>query len=112
MGAVAAAYSDAVMLTNDNPRSEDPAMILQQIQQGIPPQTAYRVQPNRAQAIQQVIEQAHAQDVVLLAGKGHEAYQEIAGVRAPFLDSEHAQQALQNWVAAEANQAHTQQVLI
>lgn len=112
MGAVAAAYSDAVMLTNDNPRSEDPAMILQQIQQGIPPQTAYRVQPNRAQAIQQVIEQAHAQDIVLLAGKGHEAYQEIAGVRAPFLDSEHAQQALQNWVAAQANQARTQQVLI
>ena len=112
MGAVAAVYSDAVMLTNDNPRSEDPATILQHIQQGIPSETVYQVQPNRAQAIQQVIEQAQAQDVILLAGKGHETYQEIAGVRSPFMDSEHAQQALKNWVAAQTNHTRMQQVLI
>ena len=56
---------------------------------------AHDVQPDRALAIRQVLGSADARDVVLLAGKGHEAWQEAAGVRTPFSDAEHARRALE-----------------
>ena len=91
MGAVATRLADRVVLTSDNPRSEAAAAILAQIQLGAP---AADVLPDRAEAIRQTIAAAHPADVVLIAGKGHESYQEIAGVRRPFSDVAEARAAL------------------
>jgi UDP-N-acetylmuramoyl-L-alanyl-D-glutamate--2,6-diaminopimelate ligase len=92
MGAVAEALADRVVLTSDNPRGEDPSAIIDAIRGGMrrPPQ----VQADRARAIAEVIAVADAKDVVLLAGKGHEPYQEIAGVRLAFSDVDAAKSAL------------------
>ena len=92
MGAVAEALADRVVLTSDNPRGEDPYAIIDAIRGGMrrPPQ----VQADRARAIAEVVAVADAKDVVLLAGKGHEPYQEIAGVRQPFSDLDAAKSAL------------------
>lgn len=93
MGAIAEALADAVVLTSDNPRSEDPSLIIAAIQAGM--RTApVVVEPDRAAAIAMAIAAADARDVVLIAGKGHEPYQEIAGTRVPFSDSDHARAAL------------------
>ncbi len=93
MGGVAAALADAVVLTSDNPRNEDPAEIIADILAGMPPgQTAI---VDRAEAIQRAIALASPQDVVLIAGKGHEDYQEIHGVRQPFSDLAIARAALE-----------------
>jgi UDP-N-acetylmuramyl-tripeptide synthetase len=94
MGAIAAARADQVVLTSDNPRHEAPEAILSQIRAGMPPDAAVTVIVDRAQAITQTIQQATADDVVLVAGKGHEDYQDVAGVRRPFLDAAVAEQAL------------------
>ena len=91
MGAVAAQFADRVVLTSDNPRSEDAGAIIGQIRVGAP--TA-EVNPDRAEAIAQAIASAHPADVLLIAGKGHESYQEIAGVRRPFSDVAVANAAL------------------
>jgi UDP-N-acetylmuramoyl-L-alanyl-D-glutamate--2,6-diaminopimelate ligase len=99
MGAVATRLADRVVLTSDNPRSEAAAAILAQIQLGAP---AADVLPDRAEAIRQTIAAAHPADVVLIAGKGHESYQEIAGVRRPFSDVAEARAAL------AARKEHTQ----
>jgi UDP-N-acetylmuramoyl-L-alanyl-D-glutamate--2,6-diaminopimelate ligase len=93
MGAIAERLADAVMLTSDNPRNEEPRAILAAILAGMGSQPA--VEPDRAVAIDAVIAQADARDVVLLAGKGHEPYQEIAGVRLPFSDLTQAKAALE-----------------
>ena len=95
MGRVAQQRADKVVLTSDNPRSEDPLTILAQIRQGLAPGAAAAVEPDRAQAIAGVLGRAAAQDVVLIAGKGHEDYQEVAGVRRPFSDMAQARAALQ-----------------
>ncbi|WP_142809315.1 UDP-N-acetylmuramoyl-L-alanyl-D-glutamate--2,6-diaminopimelate ligase [Tepidiphilus olei] len=95
MGAVAA-QADAVIVTSDNPRSEPPEAILADILAGIG-RTDILVEPDRAKAIAQAIEAADADDVILLAGKGHEPYQEIAGVRHPFSDQAEAEAALARW---------------
>jgi len=96
MGAVAAAAADRLVLTSDNPRSEDPAAILAGIAAGIPAARRDRVTviPDRRAAIGHAIAQAGAADTVLIAGKGHERWQEIAGVRWPFDDAEVARAAL------------------
>lgn len=91
MGEVASQLADQVIITTDNPRSEDPISIIQAIQTGAPTAS---VVPDRHQAIQQAILGAAACDVILLAGKGHEPYQEIAGVRYPFSDNDQARAAL------------------
>ena len=86
MGRAAERCADRVVLTSDNPRSEDPAGIIDEILGGFGnPGEAFVIQ-DRAAAIAWVIEQAGADDVVLVAGKGHEAYQEIAGQRLDFSD--------------------------
>jgi UDP-N-acetylmuramoyl-L-alanyl-D-glutamate--2,6-diaminopimelate ligase len=97
MGAIAAKLADQVVVTSDNPRSEKPEAIIAQILLGLPSCNTLVVQPDRAQAIAQTIQRAAAQDVVLLAGKGHEATQEIAGIKTAFSDRAHAVTALQQW---------------
>lgn len=93
MGAVAARDADTVMLTSDNPRGEDPQAILYQIASAAP---GARVIADRAAAIAEAIACAAPADVVLLAGKGHEDYQEVAGRRLPFSDHVVALKALEN----------------
>lgn len=92
MGCIAAERADVVILTNDNPRAEAPRDIIEQIISGMP--LAPRVEEDRALAILSAIWSAGPDDVVLLAGKGHETYQESQGVRAPFDDREWARFAL------------------
>lgn len=75
MGAIAASYADYIVLTNDNPRSEDPATIAADIQDGINQSAAVTVILDRAQAIRYAIEHAQSHDVILVAGKGHERTQ-------------------------------------
>lgn len=91
MGEVAKRLADHVVLTSDNPRSEDPGQILRDIACGAP---EAEIIVDRSVAIRRVIGTAHATDVVLLAGKGHEPYQEIAGARAAFSDIAEARAAL------------------
>lgn len=92
MGAVAARQADAVIVTSDNPRGEDPAAIISEIVAGIP--GAHEVIVDRRDAIERAIAGARTGDIVLLAGKGHETYQEIAGRRLPFSDAAEARRAL------------------
>lgn len=92
MGAAASRLADRVVLTSDNPRGEDPLAILREIEAGV--DAPHTVEPNRMHAIHAAIDAAALADVVLLAGKGHEATQEIAGQRLPFSDAEVARAAL------------------
>ena len=101
MGEVAAKRADHVVVTSDNPRGEDPHSILSQILAGMPPGRAEPIE-DRQVAIFSAIHHARPGDVVLLAGKGHETYQEIAGVRHPFNDREVASNALAQWQAGRA----------
>lgn len=94
MGAIAAELAGQVVLTSDNPRHEDPARILSDIEAGLPAGAARRVVVDRAEAIAQAVAQASGRDVVLIAGKGHEDYQEIGGERRPFSDVLAARAAL------------------
>jgi UDP-N-acetylmuramyl-tripeptide synthetase len=94
MAAAAEQYAQHVVLTSDNPRSEDPQTILNQMLAGLQNAAKTKVIADRAQAIAQTLLHARAQDVVLAAGKGHEDYQEISGVKHPFSDVQHARVAL------------------
>jgi UDP-N-acetylmuramoyl-L-alanyl-D-glutamate--2,6-diaminopimelate ligase len=85
MGAVASRLSDLVIVTSDNPRSEDPSDIIREIFQGIERDNCM-VQPDRARAIGKAVAIAEEGDVILIAGKGHEDYQEIKGVKVSFSD--------------------------
>ena len=102
MAAVAQQYSDVVVVTSDNPRNENPGAIIDQILLGLNRCESVRTQVDRALAIGQAIADAAPQDVVLLAGKGHENYQEIQGVKLPFDDQLHAQAALKARLPAGA----------
>ena len=95
MAAAAEAAADQVVLTSDNPRSESPEVILAAMVAGLTRPHQARIQADRALAIAEAVAQAGAQDVVLVAGKGHETEQEIMGVRHPFSDVSHVQAALQ-----------------
>lgn len=100
MGAVAARLSDVVVMTSDNPRSEDPARIIDEIKRGVPPvsdrdgATVVAI-IDRREAIQFAIGKAQPGDLVLLAGKGHEKSQSIAGRELPFDEVEIAREALE-----------------
>jgi UDP-N-acetylmuramyl-tripeptide synthetase len=94
MGAVAAQHADRVVVTSDNPRSEKMEAIISQILLGLEGCSGVSVQSDRGLAISQTLRSAGAQDVVLVAGKGHEDYQEIAGKRQPFSDRSEVRQAL------------------
>jgi UDP-N-acetylmuramoyl-L-alanyl-D-glutamate--2,6-diaminopimelate ligase len=95
MGRIAAELADELVVTDDNPRSESPAQIVQQILAGIPGGVTARVEHDRARAIRATLERSAAQDVVLIAGKGHEEYQIYGGERRPFSDQSVARAALE-----------------
>jgi UDP-N-acetylmuramoyl-L-alanyl-D-glutamate--2,6-diaminopimelate ligase len=95
MGRAAAQGADEVWVTSDNPRNEDPRHIIDAILTGVTGKP--HVEPDRARAIFEAIGGAHQGDVVLIAGKGHEDYQEIAGERLPFSDVLVARKALEAW---------------
>ena len=95
MGASAQRHADWVVVTSDNPRSEDPSHIIHQILLGMIAGETVRAEPDRAAAIALALQEADPADVVLIAGKGHEDYQETAGVRQPFSDVVQARAALQ-----------------
>ena len=99
MAAAAESGADQVVLTSDNPRSESPEAIVTAMMVGLRRPLSALVQTDRAMAIAQTVSQASAQDVVLLAGKGHESAQEIKGVHHPFSDVAHARMALQHRAA-------------
>lgn len=90
MAAVACEYSDKVIFTSDNPRSEDPAAILHDMEQGVTVVTKRKTISNvdRKEAIKMAVNLANKEDIVLIAGKGHEKYQEIKGVKHPFDDKQ------------------------
>jgi UDP-N-acetylmuramyl tripeptide synthase len=92
MGEVATRLADHVVMTSDNPRSEEPLAIIRDILRGAHPNSA--VEPDRAAAMAQALYGAQPEDVVLIAGKGHETYQEIRGERLPFDDAEVARELL------------------
>lgn len=104
MGAVAARHADRIVVTSDNPRRERPEAIISQILLGLTHDGSASVQADRAQAIVQTLAQAHAADVVLVAGKGHEDYQEVAGVKHPFSDVQQVRQALRAWQPPAASE--------
>lgn len=95
MAAVAERSADRVVVTSDNPRSEKPEAILSQILLGLSHRECVEVEVDRARAIAATVSAAAPEDVILIAGKGHEDYQEIAGVKHPFDDREHARRALE-----------------
>lgn len=86
MGKIAAQLSDIVVITSDNPRTEDPLAIIGDIVRGVPPPVLLRQEPDRKKAIGLAVEQARPGDVILIAGKGHEGYQVIGTERLPFSD--------------------------
>jgi len=87
MGSVAGRFADSVIVTNDNPRSEDPQAIADEIVEGLTTSpAAWAVELDRRRAIERALEDARAGDVIVLAGKGHEDYQETNGERVPFSD--------------------------
>ncbi|MFA5206435.1 MAG: UDP-N-acetylmuramoyl-L-alanyl-D-glutamate--2,6-diaminopimelate ligase, partial [Lentisphaeria bacterium] len=88
MGAAAARHADLIFLTSDNPRTEDPEAILREIQTGIPAGTPCRVLADRREAIRAAVAAAGPGDLLLLAGKGHEPYQERNGIKSHFNDRE------------------------
>ena len=88
MGEYATELSDHVIITSDNPRSEDPMEIINEIITGIKSKNAYDVIVNREEAIKKGIEISRKGDIVLICGKGHETYQEVNGVRTHFDDKE------------------------
>jgi UDP-N-acetylmuramyl-tripeptide synthetase len=100
MGMVAARLSDVVVITSDNPRSEEPQRIIDEIKRGIPAGVQGGRVPDvqaivdRREAIERAVEQAESGDVVLIAGKGHEKYQQIGDRVLPFDDGDIARQAL------------------
>jgi len=94
MGAIAEKTADGVVVTSDNPRSEDPQSIIEQIVAGMKDASKARRIEDRASAILQAIRGAAREDVIVLAGKGHEATQEIMGKKRAFSDQDHARLAL------------------
>ncbi|WP_176014705.1 UDP-N-acetylmuramoyl-L-alanyl-D-glutamate--2,6-diaminopimelate ligase [Victivallis sp. Marseille-Q1083] len=88
MGKVAAEHSDLCIVTSDNPRSETPEAIIADIRTGMPSEAAVQIEPDRRQAIALAYRLAEPEDLILVAGKGHENYQEINHVKHPFDDRE------------------------
>jgi len=94
MGAIACRFADRVIVTSDNPRSEAPDAIIQDILSGCEGASPM-VEEDRASAIALAVSEARPGDTVLIAGKGHETYQEVDGVRLPFSDADCAEEQLQ-----------------
>ena len=101
MGEIAAELADDIVITDDNPRTESPAVIAQGIAAGIPAGRPYRVEHDRGRAIREAVIGAGADDVVVIAGKGHEDYQVYGQERRHFSD----QAAVANALAARTGGA-------
>ncbi len=97
MGRIAEKWADRVVLTNDNPRNEDPRAIIDAIREGMKHPDAALVEPDRRKAIARVVSQAGAEDVVVVAGKGHETWQLIGDDKQPFSDAAEVQGQLERW---------------
>lgn len=97
MAQIACKYSDQVILTSDNPRFEDPMAILEQMQAGVPPvdYKKTRTIEDRREAIRIAVSMARPHDIILVAGKGHETYQDIQGVKHDFDDRQELREAYQ-----------------
>ncbi|HEX8803463.1 MAG TPA: UDP-N-acetylmuramoyl-L-alanyl-D-glutamate--2,6-diaminopimelate ligase, partial [Acidimicrobiales bacterium] len=94
MGEVAARRADRVVITSDNPRSEDPRAIISDVQNGVPPGASVVAEPDRGRAIELAVREARPGDVVLIAGKGHETTQVIGREQIPFDDRAVAREVL------------------
>lgn len=88
MGKAASLYADNIVITSDNPRSEEPNSIVEEIAHGIPSTVKVTKLINREEAIAHALNQADKEDIILIAGKGHEAYQQIGAVKHAFSDQE------------------------
>jgi UDP-N-acetylmuramoyl-L-alanyl-D-glutamate--2,6-diaminopimelate ligase len=98
MGDIATRLADRAYLTSDNPRSEDPLAIITEVQSGAggaEQRARLVIEPDRAQAMELALEDAAPGDIVVVAGKGHEAGQDVGGVVAPFDDRIVARQLLE-----------------
>ena len=93
----AASRADLVLITSDNPRWESATAIIDEILPGLEPTVESLVEVDRRRAIETALNLAQANDLILIAGKGHEAYQEIEGIRRPFSD----RQCVQDWQSGE-----------
>ncbi|WEJ62051.1 UDP-N-acetylmuramoyl-L-alanyl-D-glutamate--2,6-diaminopimelate ligase [Thiomicrorhabdus lithotrophica] len=102
MGAIAQSLADKVILTSDNPRDEAPAKIIKEIAAGINQSDSVQSMVDRKEAISQVLDHAKEQDIIVIAGKGHEDYQEISGVKHPFSDAE----VVQDWLLTKESKKH------
>jgi UDP-N-acetylmuramoyl-L-alanyl-D-glutamate--2,6-diaminopimelate ligase len=90
MGAVAQKFADQIIITSDNPRSEEPQAIMEMIRTGINQQSSeVQMIVDRAAAIMAAVRSADSQDIILVAGKGHETTQDINGKKFDFSDQEH-----------------------
>jgi len=96
MGAVAARYADRIILTSDNPRSEDPLEIIAEIRRGIDAQREVELIPDRRMAIEYVLSRSEPGDVVLVAGKGHENFQEFKNKTVTFDDRQVVREILED----------------
>ncbi len=94
MGAVVSEGADQAVVTSDNPRNEDPSAIIEQIVAGMDPARPITVEPDRAAALRAALRETRQGDVLLVAGKGHETYQEIGGRMTPFDDRQVLRDAL------------------
>jgi len=88
MGKIACSLADSVIITSDNPRSENPAEIIRDITAGLDSYSNYQIEILRAEAILHALNSAEENGIILIAGKGHENYQEICGVKHPFSDQQ------------------------
>ncbi len=98
MGLIADKYADVITLTSDNPRTEDPDAIIRDIRKGVVRSDRIFVEANRRKAIRSAILEGDTRTMVLVAGKGHERYQEVHGRRHKFDDREIAAKALTEWI--------------
>ena len=96
MGEIAEKYADHLIVTDDNPRNEEGDNIVHHILSGMNNQRVASVIRDRAKAIAFAISNANPRDVVLIAGKGHETYQDVSGIKNIFSDSKQVRLALQN----------------
>jgi UDP-N-acetylmuramoyl-L-alanyl-D-glutamate--2,6-diaminopimelate ligase len=92
---VAESLSDHIVLTTDNPRDEDPVAIIEDMKRGLQRPQQARIVEDRGLAIRQAVQQCGPGDIVLVAGKGHEAWQEARGVKLPFSDEAAVMAALE-----------------
>tara|TARA_B100001059_G_scaffold65168_2_gene61360 strand:- start:18977 stop:20434 length:1458 start_codon:yes stop_codon:yes gene_type:complete len=95
MGAVASRHADVVVVTSDNPRTESPGQIISDVLSGLEDECPSRIEPDRAAAIEMAIQDARRQDIVLIAGKGHESVQLLNGQSIPFDDRQVALEILE-----------------